>query len=278
MLNTTHPQQARTRISVTLIPGSFPVSMSMEISAPCSLPQAEASFPFSVSAIALCDHPRVNAWAGLAEAGQILSEAEAHKGGLLSQEELRAVMDAHLDAYDPTWSFGRGITEAWLTGWSQAFALYSRQIARSTHPEPIHGSELLASDSLAEHATASALPAEAPPQTVRFRKASLQVRDPEAFWEGVWQGQYNAQTLCSPLELWAAMRSAEGLPAVGPVTVAWCFDELLDLFTEAGNHGMEFVVGYTLGLCEGLLCGRINPPVRIQAEHASASSGLGENS
>lgn len=55
-------------------------------------------------------------------------------------------------------------------------------------------------------------------------------------------------------------------------------DELLDLIYETGNHRLDYVVGYVLGLSEGLLCGRTNPPAQIQAECASTSADAIGNS
>src|SRR5262245_15519757 len=108
MPNNTQISHTRTRITVTVLPGS---SDALRTEAPDT--SSPGSFP--LSRCALEEHPRESAWAGLAEAGQILAEAEAHKGAPLTREELRAVMDAHQDAYDPDWAFHqRGITDEWI--------------------------------------------------------------------------------------------------------------------------------------------------------------------
>jgi hypothetical protein len=183
MLNDTYTPLAGIRISVTLSPG-------------CTADPLQAGAPslaaFPVSRIAREPHPRVNLWAGLSEASQILAEAEAHKGAPLTQAELRALMELHLDCYDPDWSFQKqGISEEWMRGWERAFALASQHAARARCPEPPHGIGALyhpggaRGDSPAQ-ARAASLP------SVRFCQAQVLVQDPAAFFQGVWEGQMAA--------------------------------------------------------------------------------------
>ncbi len=261
MLNTTQASTTGVRVSVTLAPGCSTTSVSMDISASPPLPTIAASSVFPVSTIAQDNHPRTSAWAGLAEASQILAEAEAHKGSPLSREELRALMEAHLDAYDADWAFGRsGISEAWMAGWSHAFALAAQQVERLRDPEPLHGIGLVSR----QHLPLSAQP-DQPRTTICFRKAQIAVADLHAFWQGVWEGQLAA---LDEQEEWIVIASEGSGESLFPLSSARIFDDLLDLVYETGNHGLDFVTGYVLGYSEGLLCGRTVPPVRREATPA----------
>ncbi len=268
----THP-----RLSVTLSPGQSPGDFPASEQAKASTPAPESA-TFPVSAIARAQHPRTSAWAGLSEAGQILAEAEAHKGAPLSREELRALQVLHLDAYDPDWSFQlRGISTDWMNGWEHAFALASQQMERSQYREPLYGIGLFGCVGKARPAGATA---NASRTTVRFHNATLQVADPEAFFQGTWEGQMtalDAQGICQALAAAVGDADAHTGEAAASLTAAYCFDEVLDVLYEAGNHALDYVVGYLFGLCEGLLCGRTNPPARIQGEHASASIEVARN-
>jgi len=99
------------------------------------------------------------------------------------------------------------------------------------------------------------------------------VTDQEDFFQGVWEEQLAA---LDEQGVWTALRhKGSGDPALsdealGTVSAAWCFDALLDLLHEAGNHGIDFVAGYVLGYSEGLLCGLTFPPARLQTEVYSA--------
>ena len=264
MVNTQTSQRQR-RLSVTLFYDHPPDDFG-EASQAHSLPQAMASTPFPLSNITLDDHPRDSVWAGLAEAGQILAEAEIHKGAPLTLAELRTLMETHLDAYEPRWSFGwRGIGEVWLSGFSHAFAFYAQQAVRIQNAEPLHGIGLVGQMGGSRPAEGDTLaqPTEPlSPSTVRFREATITVSDPEAFWQGVWEGQLAALEQ----RVWAGCQSLTRGATIGPVSSAWCFDELTDLCYEAGNHGLDFIAGYMLGLSEGLLCGRLIPPAKVQVE------------
>lgn len=248
MPNNTPTLPARTHVSV------FPLQADI----PCI--SRPASFP--VSRIACESHQRVNLWAGLVEGGQILSEAEAHKGAPLTQAELRMLQVQHLDAYDPDWAFGRrGISEEWLHGWEHAFALAAQQAARACDAEPLHGIGIMSRMGVpASEGTG------AQRTSVRFRQAQFQVHDPEAFFQGVWEGQLaaldaqGATTGCSFSDTGTAASSNN---VSRQVTAAWCFDELLDLVVETGNYGLDYVVGYVLGYSEGLLSGRTYPPASV---------------
>jgi hypothetical protein len=267
MLNTTQPQQARTHFSVTLVPGGFPVSVSMDISTLCFPSQASACPVFPVSMVALSEHPRVSAWAGLAEAGQILAEAEARKGASLSLEDLRAVQVMHLDAYDPAWNFERrGVSEEWISGWSHAFALYARQITRVRDPEPVHGIGLVYTSASVAGAQPQAQ-TDQPRAIVHFRQAQLAVADPTAFWQGIWEGQLAALDGQNTWKISGTHATRESFSS------ARYWDDLQDLFAETGNHGLDFITGYVLGLSEGLLCGRTNPPARVQVGEPFAEKG-----
>ncbi len=261
---TTKAAKTHPRISVILSPGQSPDDTSVPTSAPPLPPDTV----FPILAIAHDDHPSENAWAGLAEGAQIPCEAEAHKGDPLTQEELHAVLQAHQDTYEPRWNWQRvGITTDWMAGFEHGFMLYNQQRVRDAYPEPVHGIGLVQTSSPATSGERE------PRALVQFRKATFQVADPAEFREG----QYNVATLSSPQELWAALRQREGLPTTGVVTATWCFDELLDLVAEGGNYGLNFVMGYVLGLCEGVLSGRTHTPARIQAEDTSVSFGASES-
>ena len=209
---------------------------------------------FPISAIAQASHSRATMWEGLAQASQIVSEAETRKGVPLTQTELRVLMNFHLDAYDPDWMWSRqGITNAWMAGWEHAFALAAQRVERARDPEPGSGIGLLASG--APPSPSDRLVSRS---TVHFRRAQLQVAAPEDFFQGVWEGQLAALDAQPPWQV--ALESAP------PRSTVQIFDDLLDLLYETGNHGIDFVVGYTLGLCEGLLCGRIWPPMQKGGE------------
>jgi len=175
-----------------------------------------------------------------------------------------------LDAYDPRWSFGqRGISDAWMRGWCYAFALYAQALACCRHPEPVTGLGLVSDgDTTASEQTVSRRP-----QTiVRFRQVRITVADPDAFFQGIWEGQLAA---LDAQPAWQVLRAAG---ASGPLSSARYVDELLDLMYETGTHGIDFLTGYVLGYSEGLLCGRLVPPARVQTERCSTSVGSGENS
>jgi len=244
MLNDAQISETRPRMTVTLFPGRSTDAL------PTGTPGTSPLGSFPISKVALEEHPRTSRWVGLAEAGQILAEAEAYKGAPLTQVELRALMVAHLDAYDPNWSFHRrGISDEWMSGWEYAFALAAQQIARGQDAEPPHGIGIMAHDrfSWPYQSDDSASSKSSPLLEARFRQARVLVHDPQDFFQGVWEGQL------------AALNNA-----ARPASAAWCFDELLDLLYETGNYGLDFVVGYVLGYGEGLLCGRVWPPARIQ--------------
>ncbi len=264
---TTKAATTQPRLSVTLSPGQSLGDLLTDTQTPSSM-LAEEHAAFPVSAIAHEEHPRTNAWAGLAEAGQILAEAEAHMGRALTQAELRTVLDAHLDTYDPTWNFGRaGISDAWIAGFCHTFALYAQAVARQRHQEPIAGIGLVGCP---EAAPSPRCATDQPRTPVQFRHATILVADPDAFWQGIWEGQLAA------LDAQPAWQTP-GM-VIPPLTSAGLCDELLDLVVELGNHGLDFVTGYVLGESEGLLCGRTTPPARRQVECAFVSAGSGGNS
>jgi len=245
-------------------------SLSQEVPA---LHQFTNTITFPVSAIALEEHPRVSTWAGLAEGGQILDEAEAQKGAPFTLTDLRALYETHLDVYSPNWAFGqRGITDEWMDGFSRAFMLAAQQAERAHYPEPLSGIGTLVSKSiLSTEPTIVASPAysnELQPVQVRFRQTTLAVHDFEAFQEGVWQGQiagideggqmmgsYNRDS-----------NSTFGLSDAAASTVMSVkfFDEVLDVVAEIGNLRMDYVVGYLLSYSDALLSGRQWYPTKGQ--------------
>lgn len=260
MLNNTKTPSGRPRISVTLSNNHFPdcsPESRQEQASPLS--EVAASVIFPISAIVRASYPRTSAWAGLSEAGQILCEAEAHKGAPLTQEELRALEMAHLDAYDRDWAFQRrGISEEWIGGWSHAFALYAQAVARARDSDPLHG---LGQVSHTGTVTAQQTCDPQPQTTIRFRHARLRVTSHEDFWQGIWEGQLAA---LDEQPAWQETQAGWGCAPARSLSVARYCDDLLDLVYELGNHGLDFVTGYVLGYAEGLLCGRTFPPARVR--------------
>ncbi len=275
MLDTTKSTQKKPRLAITLSPDhpvdGSPVSQPEAQTAP--LPEAATSLIFPISAIVHEEHPRQSAWAGLAEACQILAEAEAHKGSPLTFLDLRTLMLSHLDGYEPNWHFHlREIADAWMAGWEHAFALAAQRTERLQYSDPLSGIGLFGG---VDQAPVAETAANEQRTTVHFRHARLRVTQPEDFFQGVWEGQCTALDVRDPDQ---TRQASQGGEAAASLSAVWCFDELLDLFYELGNHRIDYAIGYVLGLCEGLLYGRTNAPDLIQRESTSVSVGAIEKS
>lgn len=153
---------------------------------------------------------------GRAEARALLTKSEQDKGEALTQSEVREHYQARfvsrMDQYD------RGeLPRPWFDGWCQGFADICIQVGRSA-PDEV---------GLAEE----------PPPLVRtlvtFRQATIEVGDPDAFFEGVLCGQVCAVEERRPLTGERLFELFEG--AVG--------DE------EASE---TWLTGYILGLSDAL--------------------------
>jgi len=201
-----------------------------------------ATYP--ISKIALEEHPRVSVWAGLAEGCQILSDAEEWKGASLSKTELCALFEIHLDAYDPDWTFHRrGISDEWIGGWCHAFQLATQQVERAHYPD---SSEAVGSPTYGDTSKLE--------QSICFRRAKLNVYDAEAFRLGAWQGQMTGvDEREGQLECTSGYQGEVKLNTTSSVRL---FDEVLDVVTDTGNLGLDYVVGYVLAYSDALLSGR----------------------
>lgn len=205
---------------------------------------AASGATFPIFKIALEEHPRVSAWAGLAEGCQILFDAEEWKGGSLSKTELRALFEIHLDAYEPNWAFHRtGISDEWMGGWSHAFQLATQQVERAHYPD--------SPDALASQPYGDTNKQEQP---ICFRRAKLNVYDAEAFRLGAWQGQMTGvDEREGQLEYTYV---CQGEVKVNTASSVRLFDEVLDVVADTGNLGLDYVVGYILAFSDALLSGR----------------------
>jgi hypothetical protein len=250
----------RPRVSITLSSSTDPL--------PAAVPTLPASTTLLPETIVLDPQSRTSMWAGFAEGCRAIAEAEERVGAPLSREDLHALYDAYFDAYEPHWWPKGSISDDWLTGWSRAFALAALQVERRRFSEsPRPGCEVTMEAHLAAESGEKA-----ERSSLRFRQASIQVSNTEDFWQGVWEGQMAAVDVQGWLVAVCSSGFSGSAPHPGPppslLSSVQIFDEFLEIMRETGNLGLDFVAGYFLGFCEGVLSGRQRYPAKGQAYSA----------